>query len=251
MPAKEEHFPDCRSGNQKCRNLQNLTECVLNTTMIMNEMFKFGKPEKPALFERSKKLVSLYGYVGRHKRAGNDSMWAWDQSDPLIIVQPKPKTSQNQESTKRVMSSNMIENKVEFVLWQGTAKEQISLRRTNLEECLVNAFNNILKQWYLNLHRKIKKLQLWDNLNQDKDLITLLKHFQILCGHESHQEPLCNMVQLIKISVNFWQERNIPSKGTVGYTHSAMHKHHQSPRIDWSWGLKGNCLCWMPGGRPP
>ena len=42
MPAKEEHFPDCRSGNQKCRNLQNLTECVLNTTMIMNEMFKFG-----------------------------------------------------------------------------------------------------------------------------------------------------------------------------------------------------------------
>ena len=47
----------------------------------------------------------------------------------------------------------------------------------------------------------------WPQIEQDKDVLRLKNEIRnIMCGRESHREPVYSMVQPIKILVNFVQK---------------------------------------------
>ena len=83
-------------------------------------------------------------------------------------------------------------------------------RRKDLQEGLVSVFSTYFNQCSLTVRGKLEQLADWKRIKQDKDVIRLKDEIRnIMCGRESHQEPIYSMVQLIKILVNSFGGKSI------------------------------------------
>jgi hypothetical protein len=99
-----------------------------------------------------------------------------------------------------------MDDEAELLIWQGVLKLVLS-RRKDLQEGLVSVFAKYYDQCSLTVRGKLEQLDDWPQIKQDKDVLRLKDEIRnIMCGRESHKEPVYSMVQLIKILVNLVQK---------------------------------------------
>ena len=92
----------------------------------------------------------------------------------------------------------MIEDSAAMLMWEGQIK-LIPRRQLTLQIETVKAYTLIWDQCSLMMRSKLEQLPKYNALNTNKNPIKLLSKMRnIVCGHESHKQPVYSMVQLMK-----------------------------------------------------
>ena len=121
--------------------------------------------------------------------------------DPTILVPARPPQIPDPNNP-----GAMMDDEAEMYIWQGMLK-MVPGRRKDLDEGMVSVFAKYFDQCSLTVRSKLEQLNEWEEIKQDKDVLRLKNEIRnIMCGRESHKEPVYSMVQLIKILVNLVQE---------------------------------------------
>ena len=102
----------------------------------------------------------------------------------------------------------MVENRREMMKWESQLK-MIPKRAHALETGMQQAYAIIWDQCSVTMTSKLEELANYDQINLDKNPVTLLNEIRnIVCGRETHKQPLYSMVQLLKAFTLLKQDYN-------------------------------------------
>ena len=168
-------------------------------------VFECGKPEHAALYERSKKEIA--NWLRRKASDKNEFVLvanAIDEMNPEVAIIPPqepalvPDPTFVEDPNDPNATAPMVRDTLEFTLWSGEVK-LIPGRRLALKTGLVSAYATIWEQCSVTMRAKLKQLPTYENMEQDKNPVTLLEEMRgIVCGRKRHQQPIYSMVLLIK-----------------------------------------------------
>ena len=165
-------------------------------------MFECGTASSAAQFEKSNKAV-----IEHIRRDGSKELILIAEAletgvAPTIPIPPRPPQIPDPQGGPGAM----MDDEAERLIWQGVLK-LVPSRRKDLEEGLVSVFAKYYDQCSLTVRGKLEQLDDWPDIKRDKDVLRLKAEIRnIMCGRESHREPVYSMVQLIKILVNLVQK---------------------------------------------
>lgn len=163
------------------------------------------------MFEKSKKHITAY-----IRREGDDeAVLVADGLEamitPTIVRPPMPARIPDPNHVPDPANVNapvpMIEDRGEMLIWEGEMK-MIPRREAALKTGMVKAYATIWEQCSPVTRSKLEQLPGYDVLNRNKNPIDLLTECRnIVCGRESHQQPVYSMVQLVKSMALFFQQK--------------------------------------------
>lgn len=166
------------------------------------------------LFEKS--LRSLLAYIHREgeKETVVLAQALEDQNNPVITIilamplmihdpnmTPEPNARGGQQAP-------LIENRGATLLLEVTMKH-IPGRQVKLANGLVSANATLWDQCIPTLKSELEQLAGYNQVNQDKNPLHLFKEMRnIICRHDTHQEPIYSMVHMLKGHLAIMQEPN-------------------------------------------
>jgi hypothetical protein len=194
-----------RGGRNKAK-VKKAPKHVSKTEEIKHDVFECGAAASAAQFEKSNKAI-----IEHIRRDGAKELVHALETGVLPTINVPARPPQIPDLAN---PGAFIDDEAEILIWQGMLK-MIPSRRKDLEEGLVSVFSTYFDQCSLTVQGQLEQLHDWDAIKQNKDVIRLKDEIRnIMCGRESHKEPIYSMVQLIKILVNFVQD---PSQSNERY----------------------------------
>ena len=173
---------------------------VSATEEIKNDVFETGKPEHAAQYEKSKKTIITYI---RRKGDNESELIASALEDMVVPTIPLPPRApmiadpEQPDADPPVMIRDADEE-----LLRASEMKYIPSRRQQLAKGLKQTYAIIWEQCSLPMRSKLEQIDDYTTMDTAKDPVSLLTEMKnIVCGRESHQQPIFSMCQLIKLLV--------------------------------------------------
>ena len=196
-----------RGPNKSNNHVKKIKGHTSSTEEIKFDVFETGKPEHAALYEKSKKAVIAYI---RRKGDSESELIASALEDMVIPTIPLPPRAPMIKDPDQLgqVPPVMIQDPDE-VLLRSSEMKYIPQRRQNLSKGLKQNYAIIWDQCSLQMRSKLEQINDYNVMDTAKDPVRLLTEMKnIVCGRESHQQPIYSMCQLIKILVSERQHYN-------------------------------------------